>query len=142
MEREYPSPIPVVACAVTNNRRILILKRAIEPGRGQWALPAGYVEPGESAEEAIVRELMEETTLELSVEYFSSSGKDLGDGRAFLSLIFFSRAGTSHVVIDDESLDWKWVPLIASEIESFDWAFPNHMAAALKLATRESPERF
>jgi len=134
MENEYPSPIPVVACAVTNKDRILLLKRAIPPGLGQWAFPAGHVEPGESAEEAITREVKEETALELDVSYFSSSGKDLGDGRAFLALIFQSQVETTQVVIDDESSDWRWAPLDRSELEDLDWAFPNHRAAALTLA--------
>lgn len=134
MEYEYPSPIPVVSCAVTHNSRILLLKRAIEPGLGQWAFPAGHVEPGESAEEAIIREVKEETDLELTVQYYSSSGKDLGDGRAYLSLIFRSSAKTSRVVIDEESSDWTWAPLNKSDLEGLDWAFPNHREAALKLA--------
>ena len=126
--------MPVVACAVTHKRKILLLKRAIEPGLGQWAFPAGHVEPGESAEEAIVREVWEETSLELTVDYFSSSGKDLGDGRAFLALIFRSRTETPAVTIDEESSDYTWAPLNRSDLERFDWAFPNHRLAALRLA--------
>ena len=63
MDNEYLSPIPVVSCAVIRDGHILLLKRAIEPYIGKWAFPAGHVEPNESAEQAIVREIKEETSL-------------------------------------------------------------------------------
>ena len=48
--------------------RYLVLRRAQEPFAGQWDLPGGFVEPGETPGEAIVRELAEETRLEVAVE--------------------------------------------------------------------------
>jgi 8-oxo-dGTP diphosphatase len=47
--------------------RLLMVKRANEPGRGQWSLPGGRVEPGESDAYAVARELREETGLEVRV---------------------------------------------------------------------------
>ena len=43
--------------------RILLVRRANEPGRGRWSLPGGRVEPGETDAEALVREMHEETGL-------------------------------------------------------------------------------
>ncbi|GAB3154761.1 NUDIX domain-containing protein [Amycolatopsis stemonae] len=45
--------------------RLLLIRRANDPGSGQWSLPGGRVEPGESDEQAVIRELREETGLDV-----------------------------------------------------------------------------
>lgn len=47
--------------------RLLLIRRGREPGQGCWSLPGGRVEPGESDEQAVVREVLEETGLEVAV---------------------------------------------------------------------------
>ena len=47
--------------------RVLLILRATEPGRGQWSVPGGRVEPGESEVEAVAREVLEETGLVVAV---------------------------------------------------------------------------
>jgi ADP-ribose pyrophosphatase len=55
--RHYINPIAAVAAILTNARNeILVIRRAIEPGRGQLGLPGGFVDPGETAEAAVRRE--------------------------------------------------------------------------------------
>ena len=55
---------PVSAVIVERNDEILFVKRGIEPGKGKWSLPAGFLEYEESPEKGAVRELEEETGLE------------------------------------------------------------------------------
>lgn len=59
----YENPIILVACIIHDDDKLLWIKRAQNPARGKWALPGGYMECGESLEEAAARELQEETGL-------------------------------------------------------------------------------
>jgi len=56
----YENPKVVVGCIPVWEEKILLCKRAIEPGLGMWTLPAGYLENGETAEEGAIRETFEE----------------------------------------------------------------------------------
>ena len=56
----YQNPRMVVGCIVEHEGRVLMCKRAIEPRRGLWTVPAGYLELGESAAQGAVRETHEE----------------------------------------------------------------------------------
>ncbi|WP_414837811.1 NUDIX hydrolase [Candidatus Nanosalina sp. VS9-1] len=59
---------PVAAVIVREDEKILFIKRGIEPGKGEWSLPAGFLELEESPSEAAVRELEEETGLKVEEE--------------------------------------------------------------------------
>ena len=57
----YENPKVVVACTLYDAERVLWIKRAIEPQKGRWALPSGFMESGETLQAAACRELFEET---------------------------------------------------------------------------------
>jgi len=60
----YENPTPVVAVVARDDEgKILLIKRKIEPRKGEWALPSGFMELEESPIEAALRELAEETGL-------------------------------------------------------------------------------
>lgn len=65
---EYDNPKVVVACPLYEGDRILWVKRTFEPYAGCWALPAGFLELGETLAEAACREVLEETRLQISPE--------------------------------------------------------------------------
>jgi NADH pyrophosphatase NudC (nudix superfamily) len=55
----YENPKLVVGCVTEYDGRILLCKRAIEPRNGYWTVPAGFMELGETLEQAAVRETFE-----------------------------------------------------------------------------------
>lgn len=66
MHREYPeAPIAGVGAVVINNRQVLLVRRANEPNRGQWSIPGGTVELGETLAQAAIREVREECGVEI-----------------------------------------------------------------------------
>ena len=65
---EYKNPRLTVDGVVIQSNKLLLIKRDIEPFKGKWALPGGHVEYGEKVEEAVVREVSEETGLNTKIE--------------------------------------------------------------------------
>ena len=59
----YENPKPTATLICMNENKLLLVRRAIEPGKGEWGLPGGFIELGETANEAAIRELKEETNL-------------------------------------------------------------------------------
>ena len=80
-------PPPLVACvgAVVRDPsgRLLLIQRGHDPHRGSWSLPGGRVEAGETAAEAVVREVREETGLEVRVGVPVGRVRIPGDGVVF-----------------------------------------------------------
>ncbi len=68
MPRDYPErPIIGVAAVIIDDDRIVLVRRGRPPAYGEWSLPGGAVELGETLEEAIVREVEEEIGLQIEV---------------------------------------------------------------------------
>ena len=94
MTRDYPErPIVGVAGVVIEDNRVVLVRRGRPPAFGEWSLPGGAVEPGESLEEAVVREIAEEIGLKVEVV----------EVVAVLDRIFWDQEGQVHyhyVLID------------------------------------------
>ncbi len=68
MKREYPErPIVAVGGIIFHEDTVLLVKRNREPAMGQWSLPGGAVELGESLEEALKREIHEEVSIKIGI---------------------------------------------------------------------------
>ena len=82
--REYPSrPLVGAGAVVANGRRVLLVKRRFPPNEGRWALPGGLVELGERVQDAVVREVKEETGLDVELVGLLDVATDIHlDGRS------------------------------------------------------------
>src|SRR4051794_29891664 len=66
---EYDGPCVLVACPLFEGDRLLWIRRATAPYRGRWTIPSGFVERGETVNEAASREVQEETRLRVEPEH-------------------------------------------------------------------------
>jgi mutator protein MutT len=121
--REFPDrPIVGVGGVVVDQARVLIVKRAHEPRKGEWSLPGGIVELGETLIDALKRELREETGLEVDVgdvvEVFDRVHRL--DGRIqyhFVIVDYLCRPVGGTLCAADDAEDVAWVA--ADEIERY-----------------------
>lgn len=63
----YPQAKVAAGTFVVVESKLLLIRRGIEPGYGQWGLPCGFLEPGETPEAAAARETEEETGLQVAI---------------------------------------------------------------------------
>jgi ADP-ribose pyrophosphatase YjhB (NUDIX family) len=85
------------------DERILLVRRAIEPGYGEWVFPGGYVDRGEPLESAALREAREECGLEIRLEGLVNIYSYAG--RAPVIIVYAARWVAGEVRIDEESLE-------------------------------------
>lgn len=109
------APRPSCHAVVTDGRRVLLVLRGHPPFAGWWGLPGGAIEPGETVAEALVREVREETGIEVEPErllaYKDAIARD-GDGRLrhhYVILFFLARARSSTLRPDSDAADARWV---------------------------------
>lgn len=63
----FPSPKLVAGCLVTDRNRVLLIRRGIDPARGKWTFPGGFVEFNEPAADAARRETLEEVGIRVTI---------------------------------------------------------------------------
>jgi ADP-ribose pyrophosphatase YjhB (NUDIX family) len=91
--------------------RLLVVQRRNEPARGLWSLPGGRIEPGESAEAAVVREVAEETGLCIDViREVGSVERDAPGGGVYVIRDFLAvDASGQEPTAGDDALDARFV---------------------------------
>ena len=116
----YHNPKIVAGCIPEWQDQILLCRRAIEPRLGLWTFPAGFMEIGESTEEAAVRETKEEAEAEVSISslYAVLSLPHIGQ----VYLVFRGRMLTPAYKAGSESLEVRLFSL--QDIPWGDIAFP------------------
>jgi 8-oxo-dGTP diphosphatase len=115
--RAYPDrPYLAVSAAIIRDGHVLIVRRARPPAHGLYTLPGGVVEAGETLFEAVVREVREETALEVQpvalAGYREAIVRD-AEGRVerhFVILPFAARWIAGEPRLNDELAEARWLP--------------------------------
>jgi 8-oxo-dGTP diphosphatase len=101
---QQKSPAITVDAVIMKDRSILLVRRKHEPFQGLWALPGGFVEYGETTEQAVVREVREETSLETVVQgllgVYSDPKRD-PRGHTITVVYFMTYVGGRLLAADD-----------------------------------------
>lgn len=98
-------------------REVLLVERGKAPARGLWGLPGGAVEVGETIEEAVAREVLEETNvvvkpLELLTVFNSINRDDDGKVRThFILFEYLCEYVSGEVIAGDDAPDARWVSI-------------------------------
>jgi len=107
----YRNPIPAVALMVHDTRRILLVKRAIPPGKGKFSLPGGFLETGETVTECGYRELFEETALRAKESRLMELETDMTAYGGILLAVLEVTAWEGAPVAGDDASEVVWSPL-------------------------------
>ena len=125
MSRQYPKrPVVGVGAVILEGDKILLEKRKNMPSKGKWSVPGGLVELGESVENAVVREVKEETGLDVYaprlvdvVTYVS-----MGERGAvmyhyvIIDYLVSVKGGKAKAASDADALKW----VLFNEVEEYD----------------------
>lgn len=102
--------------------RILLVRRGRPPYRGRWALPGGFVELDETVEQAVTRELLEETGLRAQpsaiVGVYSGPDRDPRGSTTTIAYLMEGAAGIPHG--GDDAAAAAWIPLAHARGLAFD----------------------
>jgi 8-oxo-dGTP diphosphatase len=105
------SVIPCVGAIVTDEQgRLLMIQRGHDPGAGLWSIPGGRVEPGETDAQALVREMLEETNLQVEVGRLIGSVQRESLGGAVIDIRDYAATVTGGTLrAGDDAADARWV---------------------------------
>jgi len=142
--RAYPDrPYLAVSGAIIRDGRVLVARRARGPALGLWTMPGGVVEAGETMEEALIREIEEETAM--TVELVALAGHrevvvrdhDKRVSRHFVIMCFAARWVSGEPRLNEELAEARWLkPDELSGLKTTD-GLPEIVAAAFERMAAE-----
>ncbi|XHH10540.1 MAG: NUDIX hydrolase [Candidatus Bathyarchaeia archaeon] len=120
----YPDqPVVGIGVVIVNKGKLLLAKRGNEPGKGKWAIPGGLVELGEAIIDTVVREVKEETCLDVAQPQlvdvvdtvsFDAEGKIMYH---YVIVDYFVKVTGGELKAESDVVELRWVP--CGEVESY-----------------------
>lgn len=108
----YRNPRPTATALVLHKNRLLLTKRAGEPFKDWWDLPGGFIERGETPEQAAIRELKEETGLNIKIKkifgIYPGTYPSEFDPFHILSIVYLADSFTKTLKALDDVCESKW----------------------------------
>lgn len=128
----------VVDTVVYTDKSILMIKRQNEPYSGHWALPGGFIDPGETPAQAAIRELQEETGLTVNgikpVGEFKTPGRDPRMKHTWSYAFKLHVDQLEKVHAGDDASAAKWIPF--DKLNQLPLAFDHDQIIKLALSAR------
>lgn len=126
---------PVAAVVMRRGDEILFVKRGIEPGKGKWSLPAGFLEYEEQPEKAAARELEEETGLEVDeneLELFEAMNMQRFPGQRLIALVYSidHEKASGEISAGDDAVDAEFWGI--DELEDSGEELRQHFVSAMR----------
>ncbi len=131
---EYRKPNIASAVALLQDGQVLMACRKFDPFKGQWTMPSGFMEYGESPEETAIREMKEELDVDVELTGLVSLEMERGDPRGLCLLVVYTgRIVGGQVTAGDDAAEVRPFPLdqLPDEI-----AFQAHRRALEKLRSQ------
>lgn len=130
-EHDYLNPAPAVCLAAVRDGKVLLSLRARAPKKGQWDLVGGFVDDGESVDEALHREVREETGCTLRDVVLHETAPGDYDGQPTLNFLHTATL-VGEPQADDDSEELRWWPL--DQVPPIAW--PHEAQFVRNLAAR------
>lgn len=99
---------PCAGALIVRNGKVLLVRRAVEPFRGYWDIPGGFCEADEHPADAAIREVREETGLEIELTGFLGMWVDDYEGRTTLNVHYLARPLSRRLVLGSDADGAAW----------------------------------
>ena len=104
----YFDPKVAVVVFIERDDKVLLIQRAVDPGQGKWALPAGFVDHDEAPEAAAIRETLEETNLNVRIEKLLAVYPKRDDGLADIVIAYSAEVVAGEAMAGDDAAEVGW----------------------------------
>ena len=131
---KYPHPAVTTDCVIFvfdgERLQVLLVERGIEPYKGRWAFPGGFLKMDETAEEGALRELKEETGLEGAYmeQFHTFSAPERDPRERVITIAYYALVKIQEVKGGDDAASARWFPLDEIPSLAFDHDYILRMA--------------
>lgn len=138
---KYPHPSVTTDCVIFgfdgSRLKVLLVERGVEPFKGKWALPGGFLRMDESAEQGALRELQEETGLKTAYikQFHTFTDPDRDPRERVITIAYYALVRLQDVVAGDDAARAEWFSL--DEVPSLAFDHDRILRTALQEIRRQ-----